>query len=48
MLKHLGGRQLARLGNLIHLVVSQANDHVFGLEIGMDYLAHSMHVVEAD
>ena len=48
MLKHLGGGQLPGLRNFIHLVVSQANYHVFRLEIGMDNLAHSMHVIEAD
>ena len=48
MLKHLGSGQLPGLRDFVHLVVSQADDYVFGLEIGMDNLAHSMHVIEPD
>lgn len=48
MFKHLSGGQLASLSNLDHLVISEADDHVLGLEVGVDNFAHTMHVVESD
>ena len=48
VLAHFGGGQLASLLDLEDFLVSQANDHVFRLEVSVDHLAHSVHVVESD
>ena len=45
---HLGGGQLPSLGNLLHLIVPQADHYILGLEVSVDDMAHAMHVVEAD
>lgn len=48
VLAHFGGSQLASLGYLLDLVVAQTDYHVLRLEVSVNYLAHSMHVVEPD
>jgi hypothetical protein len=48
MFEHFCGRELPSLCNLVHLVVSQANDHILRLEVRVNDLAHAVHVVETD
>jgi hypothetical protein len=45
VLKHLGCRELTGLSDLLHLIVTQADYHVFRLEVCVDYLAHPVHVI---
>ena len=48
ILAHLGCSELACLGNLADLLVPEADDDVLGLEVGVDDLAHPVHVVQPD
>lgn len=48
MLIHLCGRQLTGLSDFDDFIFSEADDHVLGLEIGVDDFAHAVHVVQAN
>jgi hypothetical protein len=45
---HLGSSQLTCLVDFADFFVSQANNYIFWLKVGMNHLAHSMHIVEAN
>mmetsp|Transcript_17712 Transcript_17712/g.16946 ORF Transcript_17712/g.16946 Transcript_17712/m.16946 type:complete len:230 (+) Transcript_17712:639-1328(+) len=45
---HLRGGQLARLRYLPHFIIPQTNHHILWLEIGVDDMAHPVHVVQPD
>ena len=48
MLVHFCGRQLTGLSDFDDFVFSETNDHILGLEIGVDDFAHPVHVVQAN
>lgn len=48
VLAHLGGGQLACFGYLFDFVIPETNDYILGLEIGVDDLAHAVHVIQAN
>ena len=45
---HLGGRQLPCFGDLCDLRGLEPDDHVLRFEVGVDDLAHPVHVIETD
>ena len=48
LVEHFGRRKLACFVDLFELVISKPNHYVFGFEIGVDNLTHSMHEVKPD
>lgn len=48
LIEHFGCSELASLCNLSYFLISQTDDYVFRLEIGMDNVAHAMHIVKSD
>ena len=45
---HFGGCELSSLLDFGYFLVSQADDNIFRLEVGMYDLAHPVNVVKAD
>ena len=48
VLAHLGRRELAGPRDFFDLVIAEADVDVLGLEVGVDDLAHAVHVIKAD
>ena len=48
VLIHLGSCQLACLCNLKYLIISEANDNILRFKVGMNDLAHAVHVIKAN
>jgi len=46
--EHFGGSQLSSLGDLSDFFVTQADDNILGLEIGVDNSTLPMHIIEAN